>query len=445
MPDTTTTSIQSFEDLVSVSDIEKTYRSLAPMEVELDDDPLAYGPKRLNLKTSEVRRCLSQLERSFSEWSRQRATLNRRVIKISALIEQKMQDLMENDPLVRSGSSRLDREDRANRRMREEVSEKTRLEEAINEIDSLLVVIKAKRADLKDVSGRIKDQLKICQEELGLGARWGSRLPANAASIELVPGLGAGMLDTAQDLDSELESLIAVEESDERSRNTTPAWMDEEPVAEEVEEAVETSEEEEPEILVSQEVLGDGESPQAIEAEVECLADEVGALVSEPEVLVQDSGPVEPEVVVPVEVKEEPKLDLDFDLGALLSDEPPAVQEEEAVVEVTVPAPEEKEECFPIPEVTEPEAIVLEEPPVLVADTAPVTEAPLSPAAEVEALFLGVSIPSGDFDSVQDHPLDSLLAGITESKSTDKVASAVDSFGLLVTHDEEIINALTND
>jgi hypothetical protein len=42
----------------------------------------------------------------------------------------------------------------------------------------VLVVVRTKRADLKDISSRLRDQLKICQEEINLGGRWGLRGPS---------------------------------------------------------------------------------------------------------------------------------------------------------------------------------------------------------------------------------------------------------------------------
>jgi hypothetical protein len=38
-----------------------------------------------------------------------------------------------------------------------------------------MTVIKAKRTDLKDLQGRLRDQLKLCQEQIALGQRWGSK------------------------------------------------------------------------------------------------------------------------------------------------------------------------------------------------------------------------------------------------------------------------------
>ena len=58
-----------------------------------------------------------------------------------------------------------------------------------------MTVVKAKRDDLKDILGRIRDQLKLCQEEIGLGSRWGSApapgqaVPSRSAGVGVDPTL----------------------------------------------------------------------------------------------------------------------------------------------------------------------------------------------------------------------------------------------------------------
>jgi len=48
-----------------------------------------------------------------------------------------------------------------------------------DDLESLHTVIVAKRADLKDVQARIRDQMSLCQAELSLGGKWGdSYLPS---------------------------------------------------------------------------------------------------------------------------------------------------------------------------------------------------------------------------------------------------------------------------
>ena len=63
-----------------------------------------------------------------------------------------------------------------------------------SDLEAVLTVIKAKRADLKDVQGRLRDQIKLCHEEIGLGARWGSK-PA--------PGTEAPDLDESPNVDKQ--------------------------------------------------------------------------------------------------------------------------------------------------------------------------------------------------------------------------------------------------
>ena len=49
--------------------IEKVYHDLTNMDIQLDHDPLEFGPDRLNLKTAEVRNLLSRVEKLFIDVS----------------------------------------------------------------------------------------------------------------------------------------------------------------------------------------------------------------------------------------------------------------------------------------------------------------------------------------------------------------------------------------
>ena len=56
---------------VSAEAIDAIFSMLSVMEVDLDDDPLQYGPKRLNGKVAEARRMLTECEGVFlrvSQW-----------------------------------------------------------------------------------------------------------------------------------------------------------------------------------------------------------------------------------------------------------------------------------------------------------------------------------------------------------------------------------------
>lgn len=155
--------------------IDRIYERLTAMDVELDADPIEFGPSRLNYKTSEVRGHLSSTEKIFMEVSH-----NLQKIKRDLLIRQteyniEQTQLIANDPHVRSGRSQKEREALAATRLVHIQSKINDLTLSAHDLEDLMTVIKAKRTDLKDLQGRLRDQLKLCQEQIALGQRWGSK------------------------------------------------------------------------------------------------------------------------------------------------------------------------------------------------------------------------------------------------------------------------------
>lgn len=155
--------------------IDGVYQRLSEMDVELDADPLQFGPSRLNQKTAEVRGYLSNTERIFMEVSHNLQQYKRNLLVAQTQYKLEVTSLMTNDPIVRSGRSQPEREAIAATRLVPLQVSINDLTLAVHDLEDVLSVIKAKRADLKDLQGRLKDQLKLCQEQLGLGQRWGSR------------------------------------------------------------------------------------------------------------------------------------------------------------------------------------------------------------------------------------------------------------------------------
>lgn len=157
--------------------VDGIYDRLAQMQVNLDADPLAYGPKRLNEKTAQVRAHLSGSERIFTQISGDLALLKRELRKNQAAFELQRNDLMANDPKVRAGQTQAIRDAMVSNMLRPLIEEITTLDSSIAELEAVLVVVKAKRSDLRDTKAALRDQLKLCQEELGLGSAWGKKLP----------------------------------------------------------------------------------------------------------------------------------------------------------------------------------------------------------------------------------------------------------------------------
>ena len=170
---------------ITTASIDAVFSMLSRMEVHLDPNPLQYGPKRLNSKVAEARGMLTECEGVFlkvSHWlQKYRAAL--RTPSIELEIEKK--HLLANDPEVRAGRNVADRDALATMKLRDQVRALSNMEQTQADLEAMLTVIKAKRADLKDVQGRLRDQMKLCQEEIALGSRWGSKPPPGVAAPDL--------------------------------------------------------------------------------------------------------------------------------------------------------------------------------------------------------------------------------------------------------------------
>lgn len=182
--------------------VESVFVRLGAMEVILDADPLEYGPRRLNLKIAEARGHLSRTERMYlqvSQWLQQYRKANR---GLQADFDLQMQDLLANDPEVRAGRNVKDRDAVATMKLRTEKEELAAQEIALQDLEAVMTVIKAKRADLKDTQARLRDQIRLCGEEIGLGGRWGSRaaLGVDVPDLDAAPHVDATTMRDLQDM-----------------------------------------------------------------------------------------------------------------------------------------------------------------------------------------------------------------------------------------------------
>ena len=181
------------------------YADLVGMQVSLDADPLVLGPKRLNSKIAECRAMLSRCERIFLDVSQDLHWYKREHRRTEADFKLEVQGLLTNDPEVRAGRNMADREAIAATKLRTSKELIDKLAFAVEDMDAILTVVRTKRADLKDISSRLRDQLKICQEEISLGSRWGTR-SAGYSTAEIPDR-------AAQGVDALLDSVLAKMES----------------------------------------------------------------------------------------------------------------------------------------------------------------------------------------------------------------------------------------
>ena len=151
---------------------------------------------------------LSRCERIFLQVAEIYQRFRRAETMMNATLDLKKQNLLATDPDTRSQRSVADREAMTTKKLLAEVQEVSRLELAVNELDAVLTVIKAKRSDLRDVQARLRDQIRLCQEEMGLGSRWGSKRP-DAPPLDEGSGVATGadveaITDLLGDVDGEI-------------------------------------------------------------------------------------------------------------------------------------------------------------------------------------------------------------------------------------------------
>ena len=211
--------------VVDLDRIESTYEELKKMEVRLDPNPIEYGPRRFNNRIAQVRALLSRVEQIFLQTSEDLHVFKRLINTKRALYELEKRDLMINDPKCRVGRSQNEREALADVQLRDQIESIQKLELAAHDLEALMVVIKAKRTDLKDIQGRMRDQMKLIEHDLGMGARWGRNAGPSLTSQSvnsihsLLDDMDAGMgivADSSTNDDTEEEpSSESLEETEE--------------------------------------------------------------------------------------------------------------------------------------------------------------------------------------------------------------------------------------
>lgn len=204
--------------------VDGVYDELAQLTLSLDDDPLTLGPKRINGKIAESQRMVARCEHLFLEVSQRLSQFQRALRAETVGVELAKKHMLANDPTVRAERSVSDRDAAASMKLKAEVAEVNRLTSSVADLDAVMIVIKAKRSDLRNTQGRLRDQIRLCQEEIGLGSRWGSKRPG-AKDIE-------APVNIRSDLD-EVDSLIRSVEGETHLKAARVPKNDEDDEAEE--------------------------------------------------------------------------------------------------------------------------------------------------------------------------------------------------------------------
>jgi len=147
-------------------------------EILLDADPLSAGPQEMNNKRAKIRNFIGRCTDIELQILEDLGVYHRELARFEGKYKIQFQNLMANNPHVRAGRSADDRRAHADVILTELVQEISNSELAVEDLDRLLVVVRTKKTDLKNLQAQLKEQMKTCEHELGLGGKWGqSRTP----------------------------------------------------------------------------------------------------------------------------------------------------------------------------------------------------------------------------------------------------------------------------
>lgn len=196
--------------------IDKIFSELGKMQIVLDKEPLRFGPSRLNEKVAVTRNMLTRCEQLFNSVSHhlQLFSLEKRKADLTFSLNEK--HLIANDPEVRAGRNLKDREAVAHLKLRKEIENLTALEATVHNLEIVLNMVKAKRSDLRDVQGRLKDQIKLCQEDIGIGRRWGHEKVETKPKPLVTPSMAEELLSP---IDESFQTEQVTEQVTEQDMN----------------------------------------------------------------------------------------------------------------------------------------------------------------------------------------------------------------------------------
>lgn len=237
--------------------LDEVINRLSILKIDLDDDPLMFGPKRLN---SKVALCRAHIDVCMTIYLQLSSDL-RRMMRLSRTLEMdyqiKQADLLANNQDVRAQDSIKDRLAFADMKLSDLRKDMMLVDAAVKDLGGLLTVVNKKKEDLKDVQNQLKSQIKLCQEVIEkLHGQWGSAPSQDGVGILSVPDrpkTSQSDVLAAYEADEDLSDLdkfvleqtgirpVVVSLQDKASQDETPQFFEEKILKASEEEMVPTS------------------------------------------------------------------------------------------------------------------------------------------------------------------------------------------------------------
>lgn len=172
------------------------YERLENLTVELDENPIEFGPRRLTAKVAQTRNMLSECQRVFTQVSKFMWEVKSSILRDETVIQAKTNILLANDPSVRARPSVSDRKALVQVLLSEEIDILEEKKQRLLDLQMLTDTLKAKIKDLVDVQARLNSQIRLCKLEIeSLQVKWGSKDPEVSLELEPDPSVSGLRLD----------------------------------------------------------------------------------------------------------------------------------------------------------------------------------------------------------------------------------------------------------
>jgi len=199
--------------------IDEIYQEMASCVIDLVPDPTSLGPEYFRDKVAECRNMLNRVSQIQSELSRYLLQVSWDLNKEQTSFDIEFDNLMANDPLVRSLGSVDDRKSTANFKLKVRRESVAALKTNKQVLEMVVKVVTARSKELNNTMKALRDQKSAMSVELGTGSFYGDERTTTAVATHKTKET-KGL--TAEDLNSFFEGVPYLDPQTTETEPTEP-------------------------------------------------------------------------------------------------------------------------------------------------------------------------------------------------------------------------------
>lgn len=186
------------------------YDRLLEIKMEIQPDPIP-NPGYINQKLGQCHVFIEEVEKFFIRVSKEVSLEQRLLNDLMAQYETEKEDLIANDPDIKSLPSIKDREAQANSCLKQIRSEVRQHENELSDLNNLLKAINLKHRNLGRINSDIRTQLRLMESQMKMGGSMSDSVSRDLAE-ELNKGLSGK--DSFEDVETSVEKSTPIDPSE---------------------------------------------------------------------------------------------------------------------------------------------------------------------------------------------------------------------------------------